>query len=76
MGAAAPTVGENLFLNVNSPRRVTVKRPPSAATGYTDNWKTNFTGKGWDGEQVITVDNANVTTPVNNTQITLSVIDL
>jgi hypothetical protein len=76
MGPVAPTVGENLFLNVDSPRTVTVKRPPSAATGYTDDWKTNFKGKGWNGTSVITVDNANVTTPVNNTQITLSVIDL
>ncbi|MDR3114566.1 MAG: leucine-rich repeat domain-containing protein [Treponema sp.] len=75
MGATAPTVGENLFLNVTSPRTVTVKRPASG-TGYTDEWKTNFKGKGWNGTAVITVENANVTTPVNNSQITLSVINL
>ncbi|MDR2392828.1 MAG: leucine-rich repeat domain-containing protein [Treponema sp.] len=75
MGATAPKVGENLFLNVDSPRTVTVKRPATTPTGYTEEWQTNFKGKGWDGTRVITVDN-NVTTPDNNTQITLSVIDL
>ncbi|MHB9291043.1 hypothetical protein Holit_00113 [Hollandina sp. SP2] len=76
MGAAAPTVGENLFLNVDSPRTVTVKRPADGASSYTEDWKTNFTGKGWDGENVITVDNTNVAARENNTRITLSVINL
>jgi hypothetical protein len=76
MGATAPTVGENLFLNVNSPRTVTVKRPATNATKYTNDWQTNFKGKGWDGTKVISVDNGNVTTPENNSQITISVINL
>ncbi|MDR2634219.1 MAG: leucine-rich repeat domain-containing protein [Treponema sp.] len=70
MGATAPKVGENLFLNVNSPRPVIVKRPASGASGYTDDWQTNFKGKGWDGTAVI-ADNT-----VNNSNITLSVINL
>jgi hypothetical protein len=76
MGVFAPTVGENLFLNVDSPRTVRVKRPAAGAASYTTDWQTNFKGKGWDGTKVITIDNANVATPENNTQITFSVIDL
>jgi hypothetical protein len=75
MGAAAPTLGENLFLNVNSPRTVTVKRPASGATGYTTEWQTNFKGKGWDGTKTVTIDNTHVATPDNNSQITRSVIN-
>jgi hypothetical protein len=76
MGAAAPAVGENLFLNVNSPRTVTVKKPGTGASGYTSDWETNFKGKGWDGTETVTVDNANVATPENNTQITVTVTNL
>jgi uncharacterized membrane protein len=43
MGAAAPTVGNNMFNDINGSRTVTV-RVPSGATGYTDTWKTAFKG--------------------------------
>ncbi|MDR1898954.1 MAG: leucine-rich repeat domain-containing protein [Treponema sp.] len=55
LGAAPPTVGTNMFLNVNSTKNVTVKRPASGATAYgpsptntTDNnWGNAFRGRGW-----------------------------
>jgi hypothetical protein len=74
MGAAAPAAGENLFLNVDSPRTVTVKTP-AGATGYTADWQGNFKGAGWNGSAVATVPE-NVATPANNDKITVSVSNL
>jgi uncharacterized repeat protein (TIGR02543 family) len=41
MGTAAPTVGSNMFDNINGSRTVTI-RVPSGATGYTSAWQTAF----------------------------------
>lgn len=72
MGATAPAVGENLFLNVNSPRTVTVRRP-ATNTGYTNEWQTNFKGKGWNGTSISTITNEHAATPDNNSYITVTV---
>jgi hypothetical protein len=43
MGAAAPTVGSNMFDNINGSRTVTI-RVPSGASGYDSAWETAFKG--------------------------------
>jgi hypothetical protein len=48
MGAAAPTVGYNMFQDINGSRTVTI-RVPTNATGYTSTWQTAFKGLGNDG---------------------------
>jgi hypothetical protein len=59
MGLSAPTVGYGLFA-VNSLKTVTVN-VPNGATGYDDDWKAAFRGKGSDNRGA---DNTNITVNV------------
>jgi hypothetical protein len=45
MGTAAPTVGYDMFYNINGSRTVTI-RVPSGATGYDATWQNAFKGLG------------------------------
>jgi hypothetical protein len=76
LGAAAPTLGPQMFYDVAVLKSVTVKVPSSGATGYgsipaaytetnspyTINWGNGFRGGGWNGSAMLSYDvNSNIT---------------
>jgi hypothetical protein len=80
LGSQAPTLGIQMFYDLEWNKSVTV-RVPSGATGYgplsatytdtdaTENWGNGFRGMGWDGSAFISSD----TSDINSTYITLTI---
>jgi uncharacterized membrane protein len=72
MGAVAPTVDYNMFLEVAGTKNVTV-RVPTNATGYTSTWQTAFKGYGNYGTNHGTVNSyINLVIQYDGASITLS----